>query len=123
MKSPGTTARPSCQPARVHGVGGTNLGEHVVKRGRADNREADQKDIGLRVRERSKAVVVFLTGSIPETQADGLVVHHDIGRIVVKAMVHTCKLRGRRARQGAAKGEEQLTRSECIPQGTHWWYN
>ena len=31
--------------------GGTNLGSDVVKGGRADNGEADEEDVGLRVRE------------------------------------------------------------------------
>ena len=51
---------------------------------RADDREADEEDVGLGVRERAETVVILLTGSIPETQVDGLAVDHHVGAVVVK---------------------------------------
>ena len=38
----------------------------------------------MRVAERAQAVVILLTGSIPESQTDGLVVDHDTRRVVVE---------------------------------------
>lgn len=44
----------------------TDLGLHVVKGRWRDDGEADQKDVSLGVRKRTKTVVVFLASSIPE---------------------------------------------------------
>ena len=38
----------------------------------------------MRVAERAQTVVVLLTGGVPESQADGLVVDHDTRRVVVE---------------------------------------
>lgn len=51
---------------------------------RADDREADEEDVSLGVRERAETVVIFLTGSIPETQVDGLAIDHHVRAVVVK---------------------------------------
>jgi len=63
---------------------GIPLGANVVERGRVHQREADEENVGLRVRQRSETVVIFLTGGIPQTQVDGLSVHHDVCRVVVE---------------------------------------
>lgn len=73
------------EPCVQQGWKGAHLGLDVVERGRADNREADEEHVGLRVRERAKTIVILLTSSIPETQADGLAINHDIGRVVIEA--------------------------------------
>ena len=36
------------------------------------------------VRERSKTIIVFLTGRIPESQVDGLAIVHYVCRVVIK---------------------------------------
>jgi hypothetical protein len=41
------------------------LCSNVFKTRRADEREANEEDIRLRVRERSESIVIFLTGGIP----------------------------------------------------------
>ena len=53
----------SCQGQRP--VLCTHLGPHVLETGRADERETDEEDIRLGVRERPKTVVILLTGRVP----------------------------------------------------------
>lgn len=60
------------------------LGLYVVETRRRDNAEANEEHVGLRVAEWAQAVVVLLTGCVPESQADGLVVDHDARRVVVE---------------------------------------
>lgn len=67
--------------------GGGYLGLHVLKRRRADEREADEEDICLRVGQRAQTVVILLSGSIPKSQVDGLAIDHDIGRVVVETKI------------------------------------
>lgn len=45
----------------------------VLKGSRRDDGEADEEDIGLRVRERTETVIILLTGSIEESEGVGLV--------------------------------------------------
>lgn len=56
----------------------------VVETRRRNNAEANEENVGLRVAERTQAVVIFLTSSVPQSQADGLVVDHDARRVVVE---------------------------------------
>lgn len=60
------------------------LGPDVVKGWRADNGEADEEDVCLRVGERSQSVVIFLSSGIPQSQADWLSINHHTRRVVVK---------------------------------------
>jgi hypothetical protein len=60
------------------------LGQDVVKRRRADNGKANKEDISLRIRQRPETVVIFLSSSVPQSQAYGLVVDHDICRVIVE---------------------------------------
>ena len=60
------------------------LGLDVLERGRGDDGEARQEHVRLRVGQRSETVIILLTGGIPKTQVDGLVVHHDVGGVVVE---------------------------------------
>lgn len=84
--SAGTRQRVSFTPFPYSKAGlPTDLGPNVVEGGRADNRETDQEDIGLRIRKRAQAIVILLTGGIPKTKRDGLAVDHDTRRVVVKA--------------------------------------
>jgi hypothetical protein len=62
------------------------LGLDVLEGRRRDEGEADEEDVGLRVGQRTKTVVILLSGGIPETEVDGLSIDHDIGRVVVKAV-------------------------------------
>lgn len=52
------------------------LGFNVVKGWWADDREADEKHVGLRVGEWPKSIVVFLSSGIPKPQADRFAVDH-----------------------------------------------
>lgn len=63
---------------------GVPLGLDVLERGGGDDREADKEDIGLGVGEGAEAVIVLLTGGIPETKVNRLAVDHDVGRVVVE---------------------------------------
>jgi hypothetical protein len=63
---------------------GKPLGRHVLKRRRRDDGEADEEDVGLRVRERAQAVVVLLASRVPQAQVDRLAVDHHVCRIVVE---------------------------------------
>ncbi len=57
---------------------------HVLERSEAVHREADEEDVGLRVAEGAQAVVVLLSGSVPQAERHGLVVDHDRGLVVVE---------------------------------------
>lgn len=63
---------------------GVPLGLDVVERRRADDGEADEEHVGLRVGQRAQTIVILLTSGIPQTQTDGLTVDHDVGRVVVE---------------------------------------
>lgn len=63
----------------------TNLCLDVIKRWRADDREADEKHVGLGVGEGPESVVVFLARRIPEPEADRLAIYHHTRRVVVEA--------------------------------------
>jgi len=60
------------------------LGGDVLEGRRRDDAEADKEDVCLGIAERTQTIVIFLTGSIPETQRDGLAVHHHIRTVVVE---------------------------------------
>ena len=49
------------------GIQWTHLGFDVVEGGRADDGKADEEDIGLGVGKRAKAIVIFLSSSIPQS--------------------------------------------------------
>lgn len=98
--------RPACL---VPSSGQSHLGLDVVETRRRNNAEANEEDVGLRVAEWAQAVVVLLTGGIPESQADGLVVDHDARRVVVEDG------RDVLAREGVGGvGDEQT----CLADGT-----
>lgn len=59
--------------------GKTNLLLNVVQRIRRVDREADQDDVRVRVRQGPQSVVVLLAGGIPEGELDLLAVDLDIG--------------------------------------------
>jgi hypothetical protein len=60
------------------------LGLDVLEGGGGDDGKACQEDVCLGVRKRAKAVVILLSSGVPETQVNGFVVHHHVGRVVVK---------------------------------------
>lgn len=55
----------------------------LIGRGAGDG-EADDEDVGLRVGQRAKAVVLLLTCCVPQVEADGAAVHSDLGAVVVE---------------------------------------
>ena len=63
---------------------GVPLSLDVVEGRGANDREADQEDICLRVGERSQAIIIFLSRSIPQTQADRLPINHHTCRVVIE---------------------------------------
>ena len=71
-------------PNRWIGAAQPYLCFDVLKTGRTHERETYKEDVGLRIRQWSKAIIILLTGGIPESERNRLAVHHDIGRIVVK---------------------------------------
>lgn len=93
----------------------------VVEGRRADDGEADQEHIGLRVGQRAQAVVVLLAGGIPEPEADRATINHHTGGVVVEPgeTESTDVLFG----EGAGSEVEvwKLTPWGCIRPGRHWW--
>ena len=63
---------------------GTHLLLHVVQGIRGVDRETDEDDVGVRIGERTKTVVIFLTSGIPKPEGDSLAVDHDIGGVVIE---------------------------------------
>lgn len=57
---------------------------NIRERVRVYNTEAHQENVSLGVGEGPQSIVVFLTGSIPQTQVDGSTVDHDVGAVVVE---------------------------------------
>lgn len=68
------------------------LGFNVVKRRRADDGEAYEEDVGLRVRQRTKSIVVFLSSRVPESEAYGLAIDHDTGGVIVEPIVESVSM-------------------------------
>lgn len=62
----------------------TNLLLDVVERVGRVNGKADQNNVGIGIRKRAKAVVVFLTGRIPEGKLDMLAINFDVGDVVLE---------------------------------------
>lgn len=94
------------------------LGFDVIEGWRADNRETDQEDVGLRVGERSEAIVVFLSGGIPQSQANRSAIDHHAGRVIVKAaMVEVVSHAANWCRGKGGPGRP--TRSGCTLPGRH----
>ena len=56
----------------------------VLKARGRDEREANEEDVRLRVRQRPEAVVILLSCGIPEPEVDGLAIDHDARRVVVE---------------------------------------
>ena len=56
----------------------------VCPRRGVNNRETNKKNITVRVRKWTKAVVLFLAGSIPESKVDHPSVYFDSGCIIVE---------------------------------------
>lgn len=46
--------------------------------------KADKDDMGIRIAERTQAVVVFLACSIPQRKLDVFAIHFDIGHVVLE---------------------------------------
>lgn len=55
----------------------------LVGRGAGDG-EADDEDVGLRVGERTEAIVLLLTRRVPQIEADVAPIHGDLGAVVVE---------------------------------------
>ena len=56
----------------------------IIKTRKRRDGETDEEDISLGVRERTQAVVIFLSSGIPKPKVDGNPVHHYIGGVVVE---------------------------------------
>jgi hypothetical protein len=63
---------------------GIPLAVDVVERCGRNNRVAEQEAVGLRIRERTKTIVVILTGGIPETEVDYFAIDLGQGRVVIE---------------------------------------
>lgn len=85
-------------PVVVSGKETTHLCPHVLETGRADETETHEEDVRLRVAEGAQPVVILLSSRIPETEVDGLAVHHDISRVLLRIVQrgqHGCEGTGR----------------------------
>lgn len=101
------------------------LGLDVIERRRADDGKADQEDISLGVGQRSESIVILLTSSIPQTQANRSTIHHNTRSVVIKAGYWSTggfSFRERRKGNREMTGERAQTRLGCIPQGRRWSY-
>jgi hypothetical protein len=67
----------------VHHLG-VPLGRHVLERDRIDDREADEEDVGVGVRQRAQSVVLLLAGCVPEAELDRLVAGRQVDDVVVE---------------------------------------
>lgn len=68
---------------------GSRLGAHlcpdVLEAGRADETEADEEDVRLRVRERPETVVVLLSSRVPQAEVDRLAIDHHVRGAAARA--------------------------------------
>ena len=62
----------------------TNLLLNVIERVRRVDGEANENDVGIGVGERAKAIVVFLTGGIPQGELNVLSIDLHIGDVVLE---------------------------------------
>jgi len=60
------------------------FGPDVLETRRTYEREADEEDVGLGVRQGPESVIILLTGRIPKSKRNRFPVHHHIGRVIVK---------------------------------------
>lgn len=71
----------------------------------------------MRVGEWSEAVVIFLSGGIPQSQTDRPAVDHHAGRVVVEAVrrsgISNAIAFGRHIHRNLRRGDGGPTRSEC----------
>ena len=97
----------------LYDQGSANLCADVVEGRWGDNGETDQEDISLWVGEWAQSIVILLTSSIPQTQANWLPVYHNTGRVVVEAgFISVVFVIG---------GRSLLTRWGCTRLGRHLW--
>ena len=57
---------------------------HVLKRSWANDGKANQENVRLRVGERAKTIVIFLTSCIPKSKIDDFAIDHHVCGVVVK---------------------------------------
>ena len=105
------------------------LGLDIFKRRARDQRESHQKDVSLRVGERSQAIVILLSCSVPKPKVDGLAVDHDVGTVVVEDGRHVILRHGTAAQRGErsgsvrgrarAEGRQVLPRQRTPPSARH----
>lgn len=60
------------------------LSADVLKTRRVYQREADQKDVGLWIRQRPQSVIILLSRRVPQAEIDRLPVHHHIRGVIVE---------------------------------------
>ena len=96
-------------------VAATRVCENKIKQTgrRADDREADEENVGLRVRERPQAIVIFLACRIPQTEVDGLAVHHDVRAVVVEHRGDVLSV-GANANKGVKKPRHRWGLEGCL---------
>lgn len=64
----------------------TYLGSNVLKRSWIHQRKAYEKNVRLRIGQRSKTIVVLLTGRVPQSQIDWFAIDHHVRRVIVKSL-------------------------------------
>ena len=60
------------------------LHQHIVKRVRRVNEEADENDVWIRIQERMKSIIVVLPRHIPQCQFNVLVVYKNLEDGILK---------------------------------------
>ncbi len=85
----------------------------VGPRRRIDNWEDDEKNIAVRVGQWSEAVVLFLSGCIPESEVDHFAVNFHSCSIVIKDGGHV--FGGKFVLRVAGLGKSDLMRMQVLP--------
>ena len=93
----------------------THLLLHVVQGIRGVDRETDEDDVGVGVGERTKAIVVFLAGSIPQRELNMLSVHLHIGHVVLEHGRDVDLITGKQAPRKRTR-----QRHVCTRRGRSW---
>lgn len=95
---------------------GPPLAAHILERRRGHEAEAYEKDVGLRVRQRTQAVVILLAGRVPEAKGDVARIDSDAGSVVLK----DCRDIVRRELAGGVGDEQTRLADSTVADDDAW---